>query len=38
MRLDKFSVGLFHTTFDVVTVFLISVLLLIITAWLMVMA
>lgn len=37
MRLDKFSVGLFHTTFDVVTVFLISVLLLIITAWLMMM-
>jgi uncharacterized Zn finger protein (UPF0148 family) len=38
MRLDKFSVGVFHTTFDVVTVFLISVLLLIITAWLMMMS
>ena len=35
MRLDKFSIGVFHTTFDIVSVFFISVFLLIIVALLM---
>ena len=37
VMLDKFSVGVFHTTFDVVTVFFISVILLIVAAILMMM-